>query len=376
MNGLELNEVPESLRRTPLFGQYESLGAKTVPFGGWEMPVQFIGIVDEHMAVRQRAGLFDVSHMGEIEVIGANALDTIQMVVTNDVSRLKPGQALYSPMSDDTGGTMDDVLVYRFSADRFWVVVNAANIQKDYDWILAHSSGHCEVVDRSSDIALLAIQGPSAAPVLQRSTYEDLSEIRPFRFREMQISNCSVVVSRTGYTGEDGFELYCASADATRLWRTLLASGQPDGLVPCGLGCRDTLRLEAGLPLYGHELSPDISPLEAGLNRFVKLDKGDFVGRPALSEQAQAGPPRQIVGLQSLERGIPRDGYQVLEGETAIGVITSGTMSPTLKTPIAMALVNRHHVQLGKVVEVDVRGRRVPCEQVALPFYRRPRVNG
>jgi aminomethyltransferase len=375
------------LKRTPLYPLYEEYGAKTVDFSGWEMPVQFQSIIQEHEAVRTRVGLFDVSHMGEFEVSGPGAGAFLQEMVTNDVSKLEPGRALYSPMVYPHGGTVDDLLVYCFTPTRFLVVVNAGNIEKDYDWLANHARGRdLTLIDRSPEVALLALQGPLAETVLQRLTDTPLSAIRPYRFCEGRVAGVQAILSRTGYTGEDGFELYVSADDAHRLWRSLLAEGRPEGILPCGLGARDTLRLEAALPLYGHELDEQITPLEAGLGRFVKLDKGEFVGREALQRQKETGVTRKLVGLRVAGRGIPRAGQTVLAGESAkipssgqpessgvVGHVTSGTMSPTLKQGIGLALVNAAHTEVGESLFVDIRGKAVAAEVVETPFYRRPR---
>ncbi len=360
------------LKRTPLFPLYQAYGAKTVEFGGWEMPVQFSSILQEHESVRERAGLFDVSHMGEFEVTGADSQAFLQSVVTNDVRRLQPGMAMYSPMANEHGGCVDDLLVYCFSEQRYWVVVNAANIDKDYAWLQAHiGSLDVQLVNRSADIALLALQGPLAEMILQRGTDEALSDLKYYRFVEGKAFGVPVVISRTGYTGEDGFELYTPAEHAQALWTAILESGQADGLVPCGLGARDTLRLEARLPLYGHELTDDISPLEAGLGVFVKLDKGDFIGRNALVAQKEQGLRRKVVGLVVNGRGIPRADYGVYHGDKQIGHVTSGTMSPTLKVPIALALLDVEFASVGTEVTVDIRGKKMPATVVKTPFYKR-----
>lgn len=368
----------EGLKRTPLYPLYAKYGAKTVEFGGWEMPVQFSGILDEHQAVRERVGLFDVSHMGEFEVRGSDAQAFLQKLVTNDVSRLQPGMAMYSPMTYESGTCVDDLLVYRFDSDRFWVVVNAGNIDKDFAWMMEHTDGFdVRLENQSTGIALLALQGPLAQAVLQPLTPVDLENLAYYRFVEGQVGDLSVVISRTGYTGEDGFEFYTKANDAERLWELLLTAGKDQGIAPCGLGARDTLRLEARLPLYGHELTDEISPLEVGLGIFVKLNKGDFVGRAALAEQKENGIPRKLVGLELLERGIPRADYRVYStdasGSRDIGFVTSGTMSPTLKQPIGLALIERSYGELETELEVEIRGKRVRAKVVPTPFYKRPK---
>jgi len=367
----------QELKRTPLYPSYAKYGAKTVGFGGWEMPVQFSSILLEHEAVRQRVGLFDVSHMGEFEVSGPQALKFLQHLVTNDIARLQPGMAMYSPMTYETGTCIDDLLVYCMSAERFWVVVNAGNIEKDFAWMTAHQSDfEVELQNKSEEIALLALQGPKAQEVLQSLTTVDLETLAYYRFVEGEIGQVHAIISRTGYTGEDGFEFYIRAQDAGDLWGMLLESGAEQGIVPCGLGCRDTLRLEARLPLYGHELTDQITPLEAGLGMFVKFDKGDFVGREALALQKETGVPRKVVGIELTERGIPRADYRVfLSGQVAareVGFVTSGTMSPTLKTPIGLALVEREYGEIGRELEVEIRGKRIAAKVIRTPFYKRP----
>lgn len=367
----------EGLKRTPLYPLYAKYGAKTVEFGGWEMPVQFSGILDEHQAVRERVGLFDVSHMGEFEVTGPDAQAYLQFMVTNDVGRIQPGMAMYSPMTYESGTCVDDLLIYCFEPNRYWAVVNAGNLDKDFQWMKSHISNfNVQIVDKSAEIGLLALQGPLASDVLQGLTSLDWDALGYYRFQEGQVGGFTVVISRTGYTGEDGFEFYAKANDLQGLWELLLEAGKDKGITPCGLGCRDTLRLEARLPLYGHELTDQISPLEAGLGMFVKLDKGDFVGRESLARQKETGVPRKLVGLQLLDRGIPRAGYPVFSSDAAggqeIGFVTSGTMSPTLKLPIGLALIDRAFGELDTLLAVEIRGKRIPAQVIRTPFYKRP----
>lgn len=360
------------LKRTPLYPVYERYGAKTVDFGGFEMPVQFSSILAEHEAVRTSAGLFDVSHMGEFEVTGAGARAFLQRLVTNDLSRLEPGSAMYSPMTYEHGGTVDDLLVYCFSDTRFWTVVNAGNIHKDWEWMNAalRADEPVSLVNRSDEIALLALQGPKAQAILQPLTPLALAELPYYRFAEATVVGHPAVVSRTGYTGEDGFELYVGAKDAEDVWQRILDQGQ-DTVKPCGLGARDTLRLEARLPLYGHELTDDVNPLEAGLGPFVKLEAGPFIGRAALAQAKADGLKRRIVGFRLLERGIPRQGYPVWADGRVVGQVTSGTMSPTLHEPIGLALVDAAFAKVGTALSVEIRGRQSAAEVVKTPFYRR-----
>lgn len=363
---------PVALKTTPLHAVYGEYGGKTVEFGGWDMPVQFQSILQEHEAVRSRLGLFDVSHMGEFACIGEDAVAFLQGLVTNDVSRLKPGRAMYSPMVNEQGGTIDDLLIYCFSRTRLWIVVNAGNIDKDWAWLTDHSAGYAvQLEDKSDALALLALQGPLSLTALQRYTTLALGSLGYYHFLEGQVAGVDAVISRTGYTGEDGFELYVQRDNAEHLWRTLLAGNADLGIAPCGLGARDTLRLEARLPLYGHELTDDISPLEAGLQPFVKWTTDPFIGQAALAEQKQQGIRRRLVGLIVEGRGIPRAGQHVFQGDTDIGFVTSGTHSPTLRNPIALALVNAAYAVEGTVLNVDIRGKRVSARVVNTPFYKR-----
>jgi aminomethyltransferase len=360
------------LKKTPLYEVYKD-DAKMVAFGGWEMPVQFSGIKQEHETVRTKAGLFDVSHMGEIMVSGPDALDLLQKLTTNDVSKLKTGAAQYTIMCNEDGGTIDDLLIYRTGEQTFMLVVNASNIDKDYEWIKQHASGQVVVENISWNVALLALQGPLAEQVLQRLTETDLSTISFFKFQqETEIAGVKgCLVSRTGYTGEDGFEIYFAAEDAPGLWKAILEEGKPEGVLPCGLGARDTLRFEAKLPLYGQELSETITPVEAGLGFAVKPDKGEFIGREVLALQKKEGAPRKLVGLEMTERGIPRTGYPVYRGEEKIGEVTTGTQSPTLKKNIGLALIRSEYAKTGEEVEVEIRKKKLKAKIVKTPFYQR-----
>lgn len=364
------------LKRTPLFPCYgDFAGARCIDFGGWELPVQFSGIVAEHEAVRERAGLFDVSHMGEFLVTGPGAEAFLQRMTVNDVTKLADGQAQYTMMCYPDGGVVDDLLVYRLGAERYMVVVNASNIEKDYEWLRSHiGQDRVTMVDQSEQTGLLALQGPLAEKILSQVTDAPVGGLTPFRFIESaQVCGKNALVSRTGYTGEDGFELYVASEDAAHIWQGLLEAGGADGLVPVGLGARDTLRFEARLPLYGQELSKDISPLEAGLGFFVKLDKGEFIGREPLLAQKQDGVSRRLVGIEMVDRGIPRTHYPVYAGEAGelIGEVTTGTQSPTLKRNIGLALVAKDFAALGTELWVEIRGKRLRAQVVKAPFYKR-----
>ncbi|MBB3112528.1 aminomethyltransferase [Paenibacillus phyllosphaerae] len=362
------------LKRTPLYPLYAGYpSARCIDFGSWELPVQFLGITFEHEAVRTRAGLFDVSHMGEFIVTGQYAETFVQRLTTNDVAKLTDGQAQYTLMCTQDGGTVDDLLVYKLSADQFMLVVNASNIEKDWQWLMDHLIGDVFIRDVSSETALLALQGPRAAAILSQVVDANaIASLKPFHFvRSLDIDGVQALVSRTGYTGEDGFELYVPAGDAQQLWRSLIVAGQPEGLVPCGLGARDTLRFEARLPLYGQELADDISPLEAGLGPFVKLDKGPFISSDALSEQRRSGLKRKLVGIEMIDRGIPRSRYPIHAEGQIVGAVTTGTQSPTLKRNLGLALVETPYAALGTKLLVEIRGKLLRAQVVPTPFYKR-----
>lgn len=363
----------EHLKKTPLYEVYPSYGGKIIDFGGWALPVQYSGILDEHEAVRTRAGLFDVSHMGEITVKGPDALANIQKWITNDASKLANGQALYSPICHEDGGTVDDLLVYKKADDDYLLVVNAANIEKDYEHVKKYSFGNVEIVNVSADVAQLALQGPLAEQVLQKLTSADLSQIKYFWFLEnADVAGVNSLISRTGYTGEDGFEIYCDAKDAAKLWAAILEAGKEDGVLPIGLGARDTLRFEARLPLYGQEITDTISPLEAGLGFFVKLDKEeDFLGKDALKKQKEEGLKRKLVGFEMIERGIPRSHYEIQVDGRTIGECTTGTMGPTVKKNIGLGLIETEYAKIGQELDVIIRGKAVKAVIIKTPFYKR-----
>jgi len=343
-----------------------------IEFAGWIMPLQYTGILQEHEAVRQQAGLFDVSHMGEVMIRGKGATEFIQKLITNDISGMREYRVLYSPMCYPDGGTVDDLLVYKFDAERYLLVVNAANIQKDVEWIVAHKPDDVEVEDLSEGYAQLALQGPKSQEILQKIVDIALDSVKFFMFADgVNVAGVPALLSRTGYTGEDGFEIYVQADSALKVWDAIMEAGAEFHVMPAGLGARDTLRLEAALALYGHELSPDISPLEAGLDRFVKLDKADFIGREALIKQKEGGISRKLVGLEMIDKGVPRQGYEVqVEGKNA-GYITSGSFSPTLKKNIALALIEVSHAVPGSRVDVVVRNKALKAEVVKIPFYEK-----
>lgn len=361
----------EKLKKTALFEEHKRLGGKIIEFAGWALPVQYEGIMDEHHRVRNQAGLFDVSHMGEIQIKGRDALALVQKLITNDIAKLKEGRIAYSPMCNHEGGIIDDLLVYKYGEEDYLLVVNAGNTRKDYEWILEQAQGmEVEVEDLSQGIAQLALQGPKSEEILQALTDTDLSQISPFSFhREVIIGDAQCMVSRTGYTGEDGFEIYCANGDVLKIWKDLLAVGEDAGLKPAGLGARDTLRFEAGLPLYGNEMDETISPLEAGLGFFVKLDKEDFIGKQALERQRAEGPKRKLVGFE-MEKGIPRNGYPVLKDGKEIGVVTTGYLSPTLKKNIGFALIQVQYSELGQEIQVQIRKRILPAKIINKRFLK------
>ena len=346
-----------------------------VPFAGWDMPVEYSGITAEHMAVRTRAGLFDVSHMGQIEVAGKNAAAAVDRVVCSDASALKIGQARYSGLLTPEGTFVDDVLVYRMAPFHYMFVVNASNVKKDFAWISEQikAVGDAAAVDSSSRYALLAIQGPASREVLQPLTGVELGDIRPYWFANGEVANARATISRTGYSGEDGFEIFVPPNVADRVWQAILESGRSADVIPCGLGARDTLRLEAAMRLYGNDIDESTSVVEAGLDWTVSWNKTDFIGRERLVEQRDKGVSRTLAGLEMIDRGIARHGYPVVSGDRQIGVVTSGTQTPFLKKAIAMAYIPPDLAVPGTEVDVDVRGRVSKARVVPLPFYKRSR---
>jgi len=362
---------------TPLVEEHRALGARLIDFAGWLMPVQYGSILEEHRAVRQRAGLFDLSHMGELFIEGPEAGEALAYALVTNPPALTVGRAHYSMIVAPDGGILDDLIVYRLGEESFLVVANAGNAKLVSDTLAERIEGRRAVLDdRALATALIAIQGPMAAEILAPFTDIDLTAIKYYAIAEGEVAGIPALVARTGYTGEDGFEIFVDNGQAVELWRTLLEAGKPVGLVPVGLGARDTLRLEAGMPLYGNDLDRDTNPFEAGQGRVVKLDKeGDFVGRAALQKISQDGVDRRLVGLKVTGRGIARHGYPVFEAGTdrEIGVVTSGTQSPTLGMPIGMGYVATAASEPGTMVDVGIRDQRVPAQIVPLPFYRRAR---
>jgi len=371
--------ISPALRKTALNAVHRQLGAKMVDFGGWDMPVEYSGLIAEHMAVRTGVGLFDVSHMGDIQLRGPESLDAIQHICMNDASKLQMGQAQYSAMLYPQGTFVDDVIVHKLSDNDYLIVINAGTREKDFGWVKSNAQKfHCHVSDYSDYYTQLAIQGPKAAETLQKLTNVDLSTIKFYWFKWGTVCGLpNTLIARTGYTGEDGFEIYVPSDEATskRVWDEVLEAGKEFGIVPCGLGARNTLRLESALSLYGHEISETINVFEAGLDRFCKLEKGPFIGSEALQRVlAEGGPTRKLVGLEMIDRGIARDGYGVFnEGGAQIGEVASGSPAPFLKKNIALAFVPREHAALDSEVFVQVRNTMVRAKVVPIPFYRRPK---
>ena len=362
----------DELKRSPLHEEHLRLDAKMVPFAGFEMPIQYpAGIRAEHTAVRERVGLFDVSHMGEYQVTGPDAEAFLQRTTVNDVSKLKPGRAHYSAICREDGGTLDDLLIYRTGAEAFMVVVNAANRTSDLEWFRSWQGElDVEVEDRSDAIALIAVQGPEAEKVLAPLTSLDLETIRFYGHESGTVNGAEALVSRTGYTGEDGFELYLEADAAPDLWRALMEAGAAAGITAAGLGARDSLRLEAGLLLYGSDLDETRSPVEAGVDWMVKVDKGDFVGRDVLARQKEEGVPERLAGFRLGERGFPRPGYALLNGGESVGEVTSGVLSPTLGVGIGLGYLPAELAEPGVEVAVDVRGREIPARVERPPFYQ------
>ena len=365
--------APAGLKRTPLNWVHRQLGARLVDFGGWEMPVQYSGILEEHHAVRAAVGLFDVSHMGEIEIRGPEAFRLTDFVTTNAVARLQPGQIQYSALLYPHGGFVDDILVHKVAEDHYFLCVNAANQEKDYKHIAAENRWDAEVEFASERYAQLAIQGPRALATLQRLTPADLSGLRYYHFLDGEAARARARIARTGYTGADGFELYVPPEEAPRLWREVLEAGREFGIRPCGLGARNTLRLEARMALYGHELDASTTPWEAGLAWIVKLDKGDFLGRAALVAQRERGVRRKLIGFEMRGRGIARDGYEAFIDGSPAGWVSSGGPSPTLKKNIGLCYLPAEHAVIGKTIQILIRDQLVEAVTVPTPFYRRPK---
>ncbi|OFZ78246.1 MAG: glycine cleavage system protein T [Bdellovibrionales bacterium RIFOXYD1_FULL_53_11] len=369
------------LKRTAIYEEHVRAGGRIVEFGGWEMPVQYTGLLDEHLACRAAAGLFDVSHMGEVHAEGRDAEGFVNHLVANNVAKLSVEQALYTPMCNDEGGIVDDLLVYRRAPDRFLLVINASNTDKDFAWmqkILARERARfsdVRLTNESPSYSQIAVQGRNAAKILQPLVNADLSAIKYYWFKEGTVlGNVPAIISQTGYTGEYGFEVYLPWHKGADLWRALMDAGKPHGLKPCGLGARDTLRFEMRFPLYGHELLDNTNPLEAGIEWTVKLAKGDFVGRTPTASLKERGLARKLVGLKVTGRGIPRPGYPLYspDGAMRLGEITSGTHSPSLNLPLGIGYVTLPHAADGARVLIEIRGTKIPAEIIPTPFYKRP----
>ena len=369
------DSTPTPLKKTALHAAHVALGARMVPFGGWDMPVEYSGITAEHMAVRTAAGLFDVSHMGQIELAGPNALAAVQHITSNDASKLQNGQAHYSALTTPEGTFVDDVLVYRFAEKHYLLVVNASNIEKDHAWIAKHApeAGEVAIVNSSDRYALIAVQGPKATAIVQRLTAVDLAAIKYYWFAHGEVAGVRATLSRTGYSGEDGFELFVPPQFATQLWNALLDAGKPDGLVPAGLGARDTLRLEAAMRLYGNDMDETSTVLECGLGWAVGWDKTEFIGREVLVRQKAEGVTKRLVGFEMLDKAIARHGHAVHHDGAAVGVVTSGTHTPFLKKAIGMAYVPKALATTGTEFTIDIRGRLAKAVVVPMPFYKRPK---
>jgi aminomethyltransferase len=359
-------------RRTPLNEAHRKLGARMVDFVGWDMPVQYSSVIGEHEAVRTAVGLFDVSHMGEIEFRGPGALESANRLISNDLARCADGQAVYAGLLNEQGAFVDDVVAYRFSPEHIFICVNSSNREKDFAWMSERAQG-VKPVDRGDDFAQIAVQGPKAAGLVQRLTKVELSKLGTYRFTEGEVADVPCIISRTGYTGEDGFELYCSPGDAERLWDALLHEGQADGVKPCGLGARDSLRTEMKYALYGNDIDDTHTALEAGLGWIVKLDKpGGFIGKEALEQQKAAGVKRKLVGFELTGSGIPRHGYPLLKDGQRVGEVTSGTLGPSVKKPIGMGYVPTELSAEGSTFDVEIRGRPVAAKVVKTPFWKKP----
>lgn len=370
--------MPETeLKKTPLNDLHRELGGKMVDFGGWDMPVQYTaGVIEEHMRCRQHAGLFDVSHMGEIWVEGHGAVVFVNRLTTNDVTKLVDGQAQYSALTNEDGGVVDDLLVYRFGLDKLLLVVNAATTDKDWDWITSHKGNEdIALTNASADYCQIAVQGPDAVSILQPLADVDLDPIKYYHFTTGHVDGVEAIISRTGYTGEDGFEIYAKPDFAEQLWRKFLEAGrygEPDGILPCGLAARNTLRLEAAMSLYGHELGDDVTPYEANLGWITKLDKDTaFTGSDQLAKQKEEGPKRKLVGFEMTEPGIARDGYDVYVDGAKRGIVTSGSPAPFLKKNIGLAFLPVEFAKVGQEIKIDVRGKHLSAVLVPTPFYKR-----
>jgi aminomethyltransferase len=357
-------------RQTPLNQAHRQLGARMVDFGGWEMPVQYSSVVSEHEAVRTAAGLFDVSHMGEIEFRGSGALEEANALLSNDLARVSDGQAVYAGLLNERGGFVDDVVAYRFSPEHIFICVNAANREKDFDWMRSRAKS-VPPQNRSDDFAQIAQQGPKAAEILQRLTATDLSRIGTYHFTTGEVAGVPCIIARTGYTGEDGFELYCDPTHVEKLWYARVEAGMPEGIKPCGLGARDSLRTEMKYALYGNDIDDDHTPLEAGLGWIVKMEKPEFVGKRALEEQKREGVKKKLVGFELTDPGVPRHGYPILKEGQRVGQVTSGTVGPSVRKAIGIGYVPTELASEGSTFHVEIRGRPAGARVVKTPFWKK-----
>jgi aminomethyltransferase len=361
-------------KKTPLYDEHVKIGGNVVEYAGWALPIQYEGLIPEHEAVRNAVGIFDVSHMGEITIKGKGALAFVDSLMTNDITTIVDNQVIYTFMCYPNGGVVDDLLVYRFNSEDFYLVVNASNTDKDYNWILEHKGDYeVEIENISDTVGEVAVQGPLAEETLQKLTGTDLSQIKFFHLqRDVLIDGVNCMVSRTGYTGEDGFEVYTDNKGIIKVWNSVLEAGKEFGIKPAALGCRDTLRFEASLPLYGHEMSEDINPLEAGFKYFVKLDKaGNFIGKEELDKQWSEGLKRKLAGFEMIGRGIPREGYEIFKDGVKIGHVTTGYMSPTLKKNIGNALISTEFTELGTEIDVIIRNKPVKAKIISKKFLKK-----
>jgi len=360
------------MKKTPINNLHKELKGRLIDFGGWELPVSYTSILEEHNAVRNNAGIFDVSHMGEIEITGNDATTFINYLIANNISNMNDNQIIYSPMCYESGGCVDDLLVYKKNNEKYLLVVNASNVDKDHNWILKQSEKYnVTVINKSPQYAQIALQGPKAQEILQQIADIDLNTISFFTFNEnVKLNKVTALVSRTGYTGEDGFEIYLDSNKGEEIFKTLLEAGKDKGLLPCGLGARDTLRFESALALYGHELSKDITPVEAGLKYFIKLDNHEFIGKKVISEQIENKPKRVLVGFEMIDKGIARNGYEVFDQEdNNIGFVTSGSFAPTLKKYLGLALIKRQYMKKETLIYISVRNKKLQAKVIKKPFY-------
>ena len=364
--------IKTEIKQTPIYPGYKQFSPKVVNFHGWAMPVQFSNIIEEHLVVRQKVGLFDVSHMGEVESRGQGAPETVRNLVTNNTNKMKVGDVLYAPMCYPNGGIVDDLLVYKLGVEHFLFCLNASNAEKDFQWIKENNLGNCQIENSSDKFAQIAVQGPNAAPLLTNIFPRIIESLAPFKAKTTDFRDAQIIISRTGYTGEDGFEIYLPEEKGLPFWNQVLEIGQKYHIQPIGLGARDTLRMEVKYPLYGNDIWEETNPIEAGLSWAVKTKKDDFIGRDALKKVKKEGPDRKLVCFIPLEKGIPRQGYELFDAQeqSKIGIVTSGTMSPSLKHPIGIGYVKSSLAKEGTVIKVAVRKRMVPCKIIKPPFYK------